>query len=83
MNWYRENQSDVISLEDEDTKTEYTMEEVDDWLNRVREFRGKEVLDKLLEQWIETTQEAKVNDIQIIEEIINVNPATYMPYAWQ
>ena len=81
MNWYREDQSDVISLENEDTKTEYTMGEVDDWLNRVRTFREEEVPDELLKQWIETTQEARVNDRQIVEKMIDVNPATYMPYA--
>jgi len=31
MNWFRENQSDVISLDNnEDAKIEYIMEEVDD-----------------------------------------------------
>jgi len=79
MNWFREDQSDIISLdEDEDAKTEYTMKEIDDWLNRVRTFRGEEASDKLLEQWIENT---RVNDIQIIGEMIDANPATYMPYA--
>ncbi len=57
------------------------MEEVDDWLNRVRTFRGEETLDELLEQWIATMKEARVNNIQIIRETINVNPATYIPYA--
>jgi len=71
----------VISLEDKNTKTEYIMEEVDDWLNRVRTFRGEETLDELLEQWIATMKEARVNNIQIIRETINVNPATYIPYA--
>jgi len=36
MNWFREDQSEVISLDDdEDAKIEYIMEEVDDWLNRM------------------------------------------------
>ncbi len=73
----------MISLEDEDAKTEYIMEEVNDWLNRVWTFRGEEALDELLEQWIETTHEARVNDIQTIEKIIDTNLAIYMPYAWQ
>ncbi len=59
------------------------MEEVDNQLNRMQAFRGEEASDELLEQQIETTQEARVNDIQIIEETIDVSPATYMPYAWQ
>ncbi len=49
MNWYKKDQSDVISLEDEDTKTEYTMKEVDDWLNRMWTFKGEKVSDELLE----------------------------------
>ncbi len=83
MNWYREDQSDMISLENEDIKTEYTMKEVDDQLSRVRTFRGEEASDELVKQQIETTREARVNDIQIVEEMIDVNPATYMLYAWQ
>ncbi len=85
MNWYREDQSDVISLKDEDIKTEYIMEEVDDWLSRVWTFRGEEASDELLEQWIEITWEIRVSDIQIVKETIDMNPATYMymPYAWQ
>jgi len=36
MNWFREDQSEVISFDDdENTKTEYTIEDVDDWLNRM------------------------------------------------
>ncbi len=51
MNWFREDQSDMISLDDdEDAKTEYIIKEVDDWLNRVRTFRGEEAFDELLEQ---------------------------------
>ena len=52
MNWFRKDQSDIISLDDneEDAKTEYTIEEVDDWLNRVWTFRGEKVSNKLLGQ---------------------------------
>jgi len=36
INWFKEDQSDIISLDDnEDAKIEYIMEEVDDWLNRI------------------------------------------------
>ncbi len=56
VNWFREDQLEIISLDgDEDAKTKYIMEEVDDWLNRVQIFRGKEALNELLEQWIKTT----------------------------
>ena len=52
MNWFRKDQSDIISFDnnDDDTKIEYTIEEVDDWLSRVRTFREKEASDELLEQ---------------------------------
>ncbi len=83
MNWFREDQSEVISLyNDENANTEYIMEEVDDWLNRVWTFRGKEAPDELLEQWIEIIHDARINDIQIIEKMIDVNPAAYMSHAW-
>ncbi len=84
MNWFRENQSDVISLDNnEDAKIEYIMEEVDDQLNRVRTFRREEASDEQLEQWIEVTHKTRVNNIQVIEETIDVNPAIYIPYTWQ
>ncbi len=51
MNWFRKNQSDIISLDDDkDAKTEYIMKEVDNWLNRVRTFREEEIPDELLKQ---------------------------------
>ncbi len=84
MNWFKKDQLEVISLnDDEDAKIKYTMKEVDDWLNRVRTFREEEASNELLEKWIETTHDTKVNDIQIIEKTIDTNSATYMPYAWQ
>jgi len=36
-----------------------------------------------LEQWIETTYDIRVNDIKIIKETIDINPAIYMLYTWQ
>ncbi len=52
MNWFRKDQSDVISLNDNDenVKIKYIMKKVNDWLNRVRTFREEEVSDKLLKQ---------------------------------
>jgi len=49
----------------------------------VRTFRREEASDEQLEQWIEVTHKTRVNNIQVIEETIDVNPAIYIPYTWQ
>ena len=65
MNWFKKDQSDIISFDndDEDAKTEYTIKEINDQLNRVQTFRGEEASDELLEQQIKITQDARVNNI--------------------
>ena len=79
MNQFRKDQSDIISLKNnnEEAKTEYIIEEVDDWLNRMRTFRRKKVLNELLEQQIKSTYKTRINDIKIIDKILDANPATY------
>ncbi len=61
----------------------YIIKEVNDWLNRIWTFREEEVSDELLKQWIKTTHDVRVNDIQVINKMLDINPASYMPYTWQ
>ena len=74
----------MISLgNNEKAKAEYIIEETDDWLNKMRTFRGEEASSELLKKWIEATHDIRVNDTQILGETFDANPASYILYAWQ
>ncbi len=54
-----------INDEDEDAKIEYMIEEVNDWLNRVKTSKKKKILKELLKSWIEV-----INDIRIYNKLL-------------
>ncbi len=54
-----------INDEDEDAKIEYMIEEVNDWLNRVKTSKKKKILKELLKSWIEV-----IHDIRIYNKLL-------------
>ena len=79
INWYKEEGSDIVSLDDSDSGSVLS-EQAISWLNKVSEFRDNDVsAQEAVDEWIEAMEETNKVKISLVEEI---NPAKYLTTTW-